>query len=66
MGDMGDHFNDIKDARREIRAQLGVECPECKRLLPKANATILLPGQRCARRGHEYRDQRQRMGITPS
>ena len=60
MADMGDEFNFWRDARREKRSRLGVECPECKRLMPKANATILLPGQRCGRRGHEYRDPRPR------
>jgi RNase P subunit RPR2 len=60
MGDMGEEFKEIRDERKARRAQFGVECPECKRLLPKACATILLPGQRCSRRGHNYRDPRPR------
>ena len=58
MGDMGDYFNDLKDERKELRATLGVECPECKRLRPKTNASILLPGQKCRVDG--YADPRPR------
>ena len=62
MGDMGDIHNEIKEARREIRAKHGVECPECVRLLPKACPTILLPQQRC--KIHGYRDPRKRTDET--
>jgi hypothetical protein len=58
MGDEGDFWRDVRDARRERRAELGVECSECKRLRPKTNASILLPGQRCRVDG--YRDPRKR------
>lgn len=58
MGDMGDLFNALKADRRERRRKLGVECPECRRLRPKTNASILLPGQRCKVDG--YRDTRKR------
>ena len=58
MGDMGDIYDAMRDDRRERRAKFGVECPECKRLRPKANASILLPGQRCKVDG--YRDPRKR------
>ena len=37
---------------------LGVPCPECKRLLPRASPTILLPGYSCNKRGHKYKDPR--------
>lgn len=60
MGDEGEFWNDVKAARKETRNRLGVECPECRRLLPKASATILLPGQKCTRRGHHYVDRRPR------
>lgn len=53
MGDMGDYFNDLKADRRERRDRLGIECPDCKRLLPKANPSILLPGQKC--KMHNFR-----------
>ena len=56
MGDMGDYFNAIRDDRRERRALLGIECPQCKIKRPKANPTILLPNQRCKVDG--YRDPR--------
>ena len=58
MGDMGDYFNDLKDAQKERRARLGVDCPQCAIVRPKANASILLPGQRCKVDG--YRDPRPR------
>jgi hypothetical protein len=57
MGDEGDFWRDVRNARKERRAELGVECPECKRLQPKRNATVLLPGQRCRVDG--YRDPRK-------
>lgn len=65
MGDMGDYYNDLKQARKERRALLGVECPRCKIVRPKTNASILLPGQRCRVDG--YRDPRtdDRMKETP-
>jgi hypothetical protein len=55
---MGDLFRAMRDERREKRAALGVPCPECVRLLPKASPSILLPQQRC--RIHGYRDPRKR------
>lgn len=58
MGDMGDHFNDLRASRKERRAQLGVNCPQCKMARPKAHPSILLPGQRCKVDG--YRDPRPR------
>lgn len=56
MGDMADVFNGMRDHKKALRAKYGIECPECKRLRPKANATILMPQQRCRVDG--YRDQR--------
>lgn len=58
MSDYGDMCRDIREARREARSKCGVPCPECVRLLPKANPTILLPQQRC--KIHKYRDPRPR------
>lgn len=57
-GDEGDFWNDVRKAKCEARAKHGVDCPECVRLLPKAQPTILLPGQRC--KIHNYRDPRPR------
>ena len=56
MGDMGDYYNDLRTSRRERRAALGVNCPQCRVVRPKAQPSILLPGQRCKVDG--YRDPR--------
>lgn len=58
MSDYRDLCQIIKDERRRTRKKYGVPCPECVRLLPKAQPTILLPGQRC--KIHGYRDSRKR------
>lgn len=60
--DYGDLCRDIRTARAEARAKHGVPCPECVRLLPRANPSILLPEQRC--RIHGYRDPRKRTRET--
>jgi hypothetical protein len=59
MGDMGELFNAFKEQKKELRAKYGVPCPECVSKLPKANPSILIPGQRC--RIHGYRDGRPRI-----
>jgi len=59
MGDMGDHFNDLRDSRRERRALYGVPCPQCAVVRPKSHPSILLPQQRCKVDG--YRDPRPRI-----
>ena len=56
--DYGELCRDLREAKREARLKYGVDCPECKRLRPKACASILLPGQRCKVDG--YRDPRKR------
>ena len=58
MVDMGDIFNDMRDYRKHMRATLGVNCPKCAEVRPKAHPSILLPGQRCKVDG--YRDPRPR------
>lgn len=58
MGDMGDYYKDLKEARKDRRAKFGVECPQCRVKQPKRTPTILLPGQRCKVDG--YRDPRPR------
>jgi len=62
MGDMGEQFNELRESKRAIRAKFGIPCPECIRLLPKANPSILLPQQRC--KIHNYRDPRKRTDET--
>lgn len=56
MGDMGELFNAVKAERKERRGLLGVNCPRCAEVRPKAHPSILLPGQRCRVDG--YRDPR--------
>ena len=53
MASLGDFFRDVDESRKEIKARLGIECPECKRLQPKRNPTILLPQQRCKVDGYQ-------------
>jgi hypothetical protein len=62
MSEMADVFNEMKARRRERRRLFGVECPECKKLRPKTNASILLPGQKCRVDG--YIDPRNRKKET--
>lgn len=47
MGDMGDMYREMRDHRADQRRKLGRECPQCGDVRPLANASILLPGQRC-------------------
>jgi hypothetical protein len=58
MGDEGDFWRGVREARQERRLLLGVDCPRCPKVQPKRNPTILLPGQRCKVCG--YRDPRAR------
>lgn len=58
MSDYGDMCKELREEKRELRARLGVNCPECVAKLPKACPSILLPGQRC--RIHGYKDPRKR------
>jgi hypothetical protein len=61
MGDMGDLYNDLREDRRQRRAELGVNCPNCRIKQPKRTPSILLPGQRCKVDG--YRDLRPRAAL---
>jgi hypothetical protein len=67
VSDTGDDFRAMDEHHKTLRAKYGalrtkygVECPECKRQRPRANASILLPQQRCKVDG--YRDPRP--GLT--
>lgn len=51
-----DFYHALKEVRRDERRRLGVECPQCKIVRPKASPSILVPGQRCRVDG--YRDPR--------
>lgn len=61
MSDMIDMYRGLKDMRREMRAELGVPCPNCRVKQPKREPTILLPQQRCRVDG--YRDPRSEVVI---
>lgn len=56
MSDTIDDYKAIGDHRKRLRAAYGVPCPRCGEERPRANATILLPQQRCRVDG--YRDPR--------
>jgi hypothetical protein len=56
MTDTIDTFRALKDHRKALRAKYGVPCPECQRLLPKAQPKILLPQEYC--RMHKFTDPR--------
>jgi hypothetical protein len=43
MADLGDFWKDIKDSKKSFKAKYGIPCPECKRLQPKRNPSILVP-----------------------
>lgn len=58
MSDYGDMCREIREDKRTLRQQFGVDCPGCAIKRPKANPTILLPEQRCKVCG--YRDPRPR------
>jgi hypothetical protein len=47
MGDMGDYYNDLREARKQRKREHGIDCPGCIATQPKRIPTRLLPGQRC-------------------
>lgn len=47
MSDTIDAYKDMGDHKKRLRAKFGIPCPKCAIKRPKANATILLPKQRC-------------------
>ena len=55
MSDEGDFWREVRDQRRERRAALGVDCPDCNKLQPKRIPTLLMPGQRCKVCGYQDR-----------
>lgn len=61
MSDMIDMYRDMKEHRRELRAALGMPCPNCRSKQPRREPTILLPQQRCKVDG--YRDPRPEMLV---
>lgn len=47
MSDTAEDLRALTDHRRALRAKYAIECPRCKAQRPRANATKLLPQQRC-------------------
>lgn len=47
MGDMAEVWNEYKAYKRERKERLGMPCPDCTIKLPKAQAKILMPNQKC-------------------
>lgn len=56
MSEQVEIYRAMKDSAKAARAAIGVNCPECVRLLPRAHPAILLPNHQC--RIHRYRDPR--------
>ena len=63
MSDFGEMCQDLKHHKKQLRAKYGMPCPECQRLLPRANPSILLPQQSC--RIHRYKDPRPELTVLP-
>lgn len=61
MSEYGDLCKYLREQRKSLRRELGIDCPQCKVKQPKRTPTILLPGQRCKVCG--YKDPRQRAKI---
>lgn len=60
--DMGEVFREMRQLKKAARDKYGVKCPVCVEKYPRANATILLPRQKCKVCG--YRDPRPRTYET--
>ena len=58
MSEMGDDFRFWREQKKNLRRKLGVNCPQCAVVRPKANPSLLLPGQVCLVDG--YVDPRKR------
>ena len=58
MSEYGELCRDMREFKRHRRLKFGVECPQCKIVRPKTNASILLPQQKCRVDG--YVDPRPR------
>lgn len=65
MGDMAEMYRDLREARREERARLGVDCPGCRKARPKASPTRLMPGRRCRVCGTDYETAKRQADTRP-
>ncbi len=62
MGDMADSYRKKREREKRLRAEHGVPCPRCREQRPKAQPTILIPGQQCF---DGYRDPRPKLREEP-
>lgn len=65
MGEMSEMYRDLRDARREERARLGIDCPGCRKVRPRANPTRLMPGRRCRVCGTDYETAKKQADTRP-
>lgn len=56
MSEMGDDFRALAEHKKKLKAKYGVPCPDCIRLLPKAQPKILMPQGYC--KIHKRKDTR--------
>lgn len=63
MSDMGDHFNDLREDRKQQKAKFGIDCPGCREKFPRAQPSKLLPGWKCRTCG--YVDARPKLPENP-
>ncbi len=59
MSDYGDLCRELREQKKALRRDHGIDCPQCNVKEPKRIPTILLPGQKCKVCG--YKDQRERL-----
>ena len=59
MSEAVEDYRALATFQKALRKKFGVECPKCKDLRPRTNASILLPGQRCRTDG--FKDKRPRL-----
>ena len=62
MSEVAEMYGQMRSHKKRLREKFGIPCPECQRLLPKANPSILMPQQTC--RIHRYKDQRPELTDT--
>lgn len=56
MSEMGEDFKAFSEHKKRLKEKFGKPCPECVRLLPKAQPKILMPQGFC--KMHKFKDQR--------
>jgi len=57
MGDVGELWNSVKDAKRAYKKEWGIDCPGCIDRHPKRIPTRMTPGGTC--KVCRYQDHRE-------